>query len=84
MRSFAERFWDVISQQMGILDEGLPKDPGTRLEEDLGVDSIDCVEIIMELEEEFDINLYDHELQGIITVGELMDLVKGKITEKVE
>jgi len=43
--------------------------------EDLGLDSMDTVEIVMGVEEEFDIEIHDDEVEDIETVGQLVDLV---------
>jgi acyl carrier protein len=45
---------------------------------DLGADSLDAVELIMSLEEEFDIEIPDDEVEGITTVQAAIDFVKSK------
>lgn len=47
--------------------------------DDLDADSLDLVELVMALEEEFDITVDEEELEGIETVGQAFDLVKGKL-----
>ncbi len=47
--------------------------------EDLDADSLDLVELVMALEEEFDISVPEEELEGIETVGQAYDLVAGKL-----
>jgi acyl carrier protein len=47
--------------------------------DDLDADSLDLVEFVMALEEEFDINVEEEELEGIETVGAAFDLVKSKL-----
>ena len=44
---------------------------------DLGADSLDTVELIMELEKEFDIQIPDDEAEGIATVGDAIKFVEG-------
>ena len=46
--------------------------------DDLDADSLDLVELVMALEEAFDIEVPEEELEGIETVGQAYDLVKGK------
>jgi len=46
---------------------------------DLGADSLDTVELIMELEKEFDIQIPDDEAEGIATVGDAVSFVEGAI-----
>ncbi|MEA3018484.1 MAG: acyl carrier protein [Actinomycetota bacterium] len=47
--------------------------------DDLDADSLDLVELVMALEEAFDIEVPEEELDGIETVGQAFDLVKGKL-----
>lgn len=47
--------------------------------EDLDADSLDLVELVMALEEEFDITVDEEELEGIETVGQAHGLVEGKL-----
>jgi acyl carrier protein len=47
--------------------------------DDLDADSLDLVELVMALEEEFDVNVEEEELEGIETVGAAYDLVKSKL-----
>ena len=62
---------DVIAQQLGIHPDEL-KDH-THLQNDLGADSLDAVEIVMELEEEFDVNISDSEVEKHQTVKAIID-----------
>jgi len=50
-----------------------------RFAEDLDADSLDLVELVMALEEEFGVSVEEEELEGIETVGAAYDLVVGKI-----
>lgn len=47
--------------------------------DDLDADSLDLVELVMALEEEFDVTVEESELEGIDTVGAAFDLIKGKL-----
>ena len=47
--------------------------------DDLDADSLDLVELVMALEEEFDVEVPEEELEGIETVGQAYDLVAGKL-----
>ena len=47
--------------------------------DDLDADSLDLVELVMALEEEFDVEVDEEELEGIETVGQAFDLVSGKL-----
>lgn len=46
------------------------------LENDLGADSLDAVELIMEMEKEFDITVPDHDAQNIRTVGDIVSYIE--------
>ena len=50
-----------------------------RFADDLDADSLDLVELVMALEEEFDVSVEEEELEGIETVGAAYDLVVGKL-----
>jgi acyl carrier protein len=47
--------------------------------DDLDADSLDLVQLVMDLEEEFDITVEEEELEGITTIGQAFDLVKSKL-----
>lgn len=46
--------------------------------DDLGADSLDLVELIMEMEEIFDVQIADNELEKIRTIGDVLDYLKNK------
>lgn len=50
-----------------------------RFKEDLDADSLDLVELVMGLEERFDITVPEEDLEGVTTVGHAVDLVLGKV-----
>jgi acyl carrier protein len=54
--------------------------PEARFADDLGADSLDLVELVEALEEEFEVRIDDDELADIATVGEAFDLLVGKLT----
>ncbi len=51
-----------------------------RFAEDLDADSLDLVELVMGLEEEFDVSVEEEELEGVATVSEAFNLVVGKLS----
>jgi len=64
--------------------EVLSVDPDTvkeeaRFKEDLDADSLDLVELVMGLEERFDISVPEEDLEGVTTVGQAVDLVLTKV-----
>lgn len=65
----------IIKNKLTVKDEIVNS---TKLTEDLGADSLDLVELVMQIEEEFDIEIPDEEFENIATFGELVDLIVTK------
>jgi acyl carrier protein len=63
----------VIAEQLGV-DEG-EVNPEASFTEDLNADSLDLVELIMSLEEQFTIQISDEDAEKITTVGEAVDFI---------
>ncbi len=74
MASVSERVIDIVAEQLGVDKEKIK--PETSFVNDLGADSLDTVELVMELEEEFDINIPDDAAEKIQTVGEAIDYIE--------
>lgn len=64
--SIEERVKKIIVEQLGVKEEDVK--PEASFVEDLGADSLDTVELVMALEEEFDIEIPDEEAEKITTV----------------
>jgi len=73
MASVLERVTDIVSEQLGVDKDELTKD--TSFVNDLGADSLDTVELVMELEEEFDVNIPDDAAEKIQTIGQAVDFI---------
>jgi acyl carrier protein len=66
----------IISEQLGV-PEGDVK-PEASFVNDLGADSLDTVELVMALEEEFGVEIPDEDAEKIATVGNAIDYIKAK------
>ena len=67
----------IIVEQLGVEESAVAMD--TNLMKDLEADSLDAVEIIMAIEDEFDIEIPDSEIENIRTVGELVEYIETNI-----
>ena len=70
-----EKVKEVIVEQLGVEDENIKLD--TSFIDDLGADSLDIVELIMALEEEFDMQIPDSEAEKISTVNDVVEYIKN-------
>ena len=74
MSTVEERVKKIVAEQLGVKLEDISND--SSFVDDLGADSLDTVELVMELEEEFDINIPDESAEKIQTVGEAIDHIE--------
>ena len=68
--SVQERVIDIVSDQLGVDKEKISSE--TSFVNDLGADSLDQVELVMELEEEFDINIPDDAAENLQTIEDVI------------
>ena len=78
---------EVLSALREVAVEVLSVEPDTvveeaRFKEDLDADSLDLVELVMGLEERFDISVPEEDLENVGTVGQAVDLVLAKLAAK--
>lgn len=73
MSSIEERVTKIIVEQLGVKPEDIK--PEASFVEDLGADSLDTVELVMALEEEFELEIPDEEAEKISTVQNAVDYI---------
>jgi acyl carrier protein len=72
-----ERFTKCATDVLSVDAGKITKE--ARFKEDLEADSLDLVELVMSLEEEFGIEVPESDLEGIATIGQAFDLVASKV-----
>lgn len=68
---------EIIVEQLGIAENNVNEEAS--FIDDLGADSLDIVELIMAIEEEFDIEIPDTDAEKVVTVGDVVDYIKDNI-----
>ncbi|MDK6863098.1 MULTISPECIES: acyl carrier protein [Nosocomiicoccus] len=69
-----DKIKDIIVDKLGIDEDQVTKD--ATFKDDLGADSLDIAELVMELEDEFDTEIPDEEAEKIVTVGDALDFIE--------
>lgn len=75
-----EKVKSIIAEQLGVKAEEVT--PQASFIDDLGADSLDTVELVMALEEEFGIEIPDEDAEKMVTVGDAMKYIKEKSSQK--
>ena len=74
MSSVEERVKKIVAEQLGVKEDEIQN--STSFVEDLGADSLDTVELVMALEEEFETEIPDEEAESITTVQLAIDYIE--------
>ena len=74
-----ERVKKIVIEQLGVKEEEVTNDAS--FVDDLGADSLDTVELVMALEEEFSTNIPDEEAEKITTIQQAVDYIKSHTSE---
>ena len=69
-----EKIKKIVSEQLGVKEEEVKEE--SNFVEDLGADSLDVVELVMALEEEFNIDIPDEESENLKTVKDVMEFIE--------
>lgn len=82
MASVFERVRARVAHQLGVEEETITRD--SSFVEDLGADSLDVVELVMALEEEFEIEIPDDQAEKIVTVGDAVKYIEAHMKDQVQ
>ena len=81
MSTVESRVKKVVSNQLDISDPGGELKMNASFVDDLGADSLDTVELVMALEEEFDMEIPDEAAEKIATIQDAIDFIESNLTE---
>lgn len=70
-----EKVIAILAEQFDVEEEKIAED--TNLQDDLGADSLDVVDLLMSIEDEFEIEIPDEEIENIRTVGALVSYIEA-------
>ena len=76
MEALSVRVHSIVTDQLGVDKDSLS--PEANLLDDLGADSLDVVELVMALEEEFSIEVPDDDVENIRTVGDIVQYIEAR------
>tara|TARA_B100001996_G_C18475472_1_gene521678 strand:- start:140 stop:376 length:237 start_codon:yes stop_codon:yes gene_type:complete len=77
MSNIDERVKSIVVKQLGVKEEDVKNE--SKFIEDLGADSLDTVELVMGLEEEFDTEILDEDAEKITTVQQAIDYINNNL-----
>jgi acyl carrier protein len=80
MKDTYEGVKDILTKKLGIVESEITLE--ANLVRDLGIDSLDYAEIVMEFEQTFDIKIPDQDAEKLTTVGESVNYINSKLAEK--
>ena len=72
-----EKVKAIIVEQLGVAETSVEMEAS--FIDDLGADSLDIVELVMALEEEFDLEIPDADAEKVVTVGDVVDYIKENV-----
>lgn len=75
-----DRVQKIVSQQLGVDINQVTQE--ANFADDLGADSLDTVELVMAIEEEFCIEIPDEDAEKIVTLGQAVDFIEKSIKER--
>ncbi len=72
-----EKIKGILAEQLGADEEDMTME--TDIAKDLGADSLDVVELLMSIEDEFEVEIPDDEIENIKTIGDLTDYIQNNM-----
>mgnify|MGYP002512527634 CR=1 FL=1 len=77
MSAVADKVKAIIVEQLGVAETSVEME--SSFIDDLGADSLDIVELVMALEEEFDMEIPDSDAEKVVTVGDVVEYIKENV-----
>lgn len=74
-----DKIKDIIVEQLDVEEDAVTME--SSITEDLGADSLDVVDLVMSIEESFDVEIPDEEVENIKTVGDIVKYIENKVEE---
>ena len=74
-----EKIKSLLSEQLEVNPDIITMD--TNIADELGADSLDVVELLMSIEDEFDVEIPDEKIEGLKTVGNVVDYIQDHMPE---
>ena len=74
-----DKIKDIIVEQLDVEEDSVTMEAS--ITEDLGADSLDVVDLVMSIEESFDVEIPDEEVENIKTVGDIVKYIENKVEE---
>ena len=74
-----DKIKDIFVEQLDVEEDAVTMEAS--ITEDLGADSLDVVDLVMSIEESFDVEIPDEEVENIKTVGDIVKYIENKVEE---
>ena len=74
-----DKITDIIVEQLDVEEDAVTMEAS--ITDDLGADSLDVVDLVMSIEESFDVEIPDEEVENIKTVGDIVKYIENKVEE---
>jgi len=79
MQDVSKRVAQILIEKLGIAESEIT--PDANLVKDLGIDSLDYAEIVMDFEQTFDIKIPDHDAEKLSTIGNAVKYIENKLSD---